>query len=104
MTAVGIEVGRAALDVGVDGVSGVVRYANTAVGIGKRAHRLQGIADPRVVVEATGGYETLDRPSARPTSSSSMPCPAPRGLAAVSQRAAARFTLRTPSYGKRRKK
>jgi len=43
MTAAGIDVGKAALDVAVDGVSGVVRYANTAAGIGKLVHRLQGI-------------------------------------------------------------
>lgn len=37
MTAVGIDVGKAALDVAVDGVPGVVRYANTKAGIGKLA-------------------------------------------------------------------
>jgi transposase len=57
MTAVGIDVGKAALDVAVDGVAGVVRYTNTAAGIGKLVRRLAGVVDARVVVEATGGYE-----------------------------------------------
>jgi transposase len=57
MTAVGIDVGKAALDVAVDGVAGVVRYTNTAAGIGKLVRRLAGMVDARVVVEATGGYE-----------------------------------------------
>ncbi len=57
MTAVGIDVGKAALDVAIDGVAGVARFANTPVGIGKLIGRLKGIADARVVVEATGGYE-----------------------------------------------
>ena len=57
MTAVGIDVGKAALDLAVDGVPGVVRFANTAAGIGKLVRRLKCVAGPRVVVEATGGYE-----------------------------------------------
>ena len=57
MTAVGIDVGKAALDMAVDGVSGVQRFANTATGIRKLMRRLQLIDDPRAVVEATGGYE-----------------------------------------------
>ena len=57
MTAVGIDVGKTALDVAVDGVSGVVRYANTAAGIGTLVRRLHGVVGARVVVEATGGYE-----------------------------------------------
>jgi transposase len=40
MTAVGIDVGKAALDVAVDGVPGVVRFANTAIGIRKLLKRL----------------------------------------------------------------
>lgn len=57
MTAVGIDVGKAALDVAVDGVAGVTRFPNTAAGIGKLVRRLQGLTEPRIVVEATGGYE-----------------------------------------------
>jgi transposase len=57
MTAVGIDVGKAALDVAVDGVAGVVRFANAPVGIGKLLRHLRKVADPRIVVEATGGYE-----------------------------------------------
>lgn len=57
MTAVGIDVGKAALDVAADGVPGVVRYANTKAGIGKLVRRLETVEAPRIVVEATGGYE-----------------------------------------------
>lgn len=57
MTAVGIDVGKATLDVAVDGVPGVVRLSNTAAGIGKLVRRLQEVPQARVVVEATGGYE-----------------------------------------------
>ena len=56
-TAVGIDVGKAALDLAVDGVSGVVRFANNAAGIRKLVARLGRLDDPRNVVEATGGYE-----------------------------------------------
>lgn len=57
MTAVGIDVGKAVLDVAIDGVPGVARFANTTEGIGKIARRLREVIDARVVVEATGGYE-----------------------------------------------
>lgn len=57
MTAVGIDVGKAALDVAVDGVPGVVRYANTKAGIGKLVRQLGTLEASRIVVEATGGYE-----------------------------------------------
>ena len=57
MTAVGIDVGKAALDVAVDGVSGVTRFPNTAAGICKLVRKLQRLAGPCIVVEATGGYE-----------------------------------------------
>jgi len=56
MTAVGIDVGKASLDVAIDGVPGVARFANTAAGIGKLIRRLRAVAEARVV-EATGGYE-----------------------------------------------
>ena len=56
-TAVGIDVGKAALDLAVDGVSGVVRFANNAAGIRKLVARLGRLDDPRIVVDATGGYE-----------------------------------------------
>jgi transposase len=57
MTAVGIDVGKAVLDVAVDGVAGVTRVANTTAGIRKLVRRLGGVAQARIVVEATGGYE-----------------------------------------------
>lgn len=57
MTAVGIDVGKAALDVAVEGVTGVVRFANSAVGIRQLVKRLAAVAEARIVVEATGGYE-----------------------------------------------
>lgn len=53
----GIDVGKAELDLAVDGVSGVTRFANTPAGIGKLVRRLESLGDARVVVEATGGYE-----------------------------------------------
>ena len=56
-TAVGIDVGKAALDLAVDGISAVVRFANTRAGIGKLVARLGKLEEPRIVVEATGGYE-----------------------------------------------
>jgi hypothetical protein len=57
MTAVGIDVGKAAPDPAVDGVPGVQRFANTPTGIGRLLQRLGGVVAPHVVVEATGGYE-----------------------------------------------
>src|SRR3546814_10100346 len=57
MTAVGIDVGKAALDLAIDGVPGVVRFANSAAGIRKLVRRLANVGDVRVVVEATGGSE-----------------------------------------------
>lgn len=57
MTAVGIDVGKANLDVAVDGRQGVTRYANSRSGITKLVKWLKGLDAPRVVVEATGGYE-----------------------------------------------
>lgn len=57
MTAVGIDVGKAALDLAIDGVPGVVRFTNSTAGIRKLVRRLANVGDVRVVVEATGGYE-----------------------------------------------
>lgn len=57
MTAVGIDVGKAALDMAVDGSPDVVRFANTPAGIAKLMRHLRQIDDVRIVVEATGGYE-----------------------------------------------
>lgn len=57
MTAVGIDVGKASLDLAVDGHSAVTRFANNRSGIAKLMKRLQAMASPRIVVEATGGYE-----------------------------------------------
>ena len=57
MTAVGIDVGKASLDMAVDGQQKVVRFANTRSGIAKLVKRLLALAAPRIVVEATGGYE-----------------------------------------------
>ena len=50
MTAVGIDVGKAALDVAVDGAAGVQRYANTAAGIRKLLKRLAELPGPKIVV------------------------------------------------------
>lgn len=57
MTAVGIDVGKSSLDLGIDGQAGVVRYANGQAGIAKLVKRLQALGAERIVVEATGGYE-----------------------------------------------
>lgn len=57
MRAAGIDVGKANLDLAVDGQPGVVRFANNRSGIGKLVKRLQGLGAERIVVEATGGYE-----------------------------------------------
>jgi transposase len=57
MTAVGIDVGKANLDVAVDGRQGVARYANSRSGIAMLVKWLKGLHAPRIVVEATGGYE-----------------------------------------------
>ena len=47
MTAVGIDVGKASLDVAIDGRPGVVRVANTAAGIRKLARQLASLAEAR---------------------------------------------------------
>ena len=57
MTAAGIDVGKANLDLAVEGQSEVTRYPNTAAGIAKAIRRLQVVKATRIVVEATGGYE-----------------------------------------------
>jgi transposase len=57
MTAAGIDVGKASLDLAVDGQPGVVRFANNREGIGKLVARLGSLGAGRIVVEATGGYE-----------------------------------------------
>jgi transposase len=57
MAAVGIDVGKASLDLAVDGQSEVARYSNTPAGISKVIGRLQRLKASRIVVEATGGYE-----------------------------------------------
>lgn len=57
MTAVGIDVGKASLDLAVDGQQKVVRFANHRSGITKLVKRVSAMPAPRIVVEATGGYE-----------------------------------------------
>lgn len=57
MTAVGIDVGKVSLDLAIDGQIEVARYPNTMAGIAKVIRRLQILKTPRIVVEATGGYE-----------------------------------------------
>lgn len=55
MTAVGIDVGKASLDLAVDGRSEVARYPNTAASIAKIIRRLQVLKTTRIVVEVAGG-------------------------------------------------
>lgn len=57
MAAVGIDVGKANLDVAVFGEAKVLRFANTATGIRRLLQRLRGMGEVRIVLEATGGYE-----------------------------------------------
>ena len=57
MTAVGIDVGKANLDVMVHGDAKVQRFANTMAGIAKLVVHLQKLSDARIVLEATGGFE-----------------------------------------------
>lgn len=57
MTAVGIDVGKASLDVAIEGRQSVLRVANTAVGIRKLVRQLAALNQARIVVESTGGYE-----------------------------------------------
>ncbi|KGM51081.1 hypothetical protein N800_13630, partial [Lysobacter daejeonensis GH1-9] len=57
MAAVGIDVGKANLDMAVDGMRAVARFANSRSGITKLVKRLHALGASRIVVEATGGYE-----------------------------------------------
>jgi transposase len=57
MTAVGIDVSKANLDVMVHGDGKVQRFANTKAGIAKLLRYLQALPGAKVVVEATGGFE-----------------------------------------------
>ena len=57
MRAGGIDVGKANLDLAMDGESGVARFANNRAGIAKLVKRLVATGAERIVVEATGGYE-----------------------------------------------
>lgn len=57
MRAVGIDVGKASLDLAMDGHAGVTRFANSRSGITRIVKRLVAMNDPRILVEATGGYE-----------------------------------------------
>lgn len=49
--------GKANLDMAVDGEPGVTRFANNRAGVTKLVKRLTAMGAERVVVEATGGYE-----------------------------------------------
>lgn len=57
MHAAGIDVGKASLELAVDGRPGVTRFANDRAGIGRLTRRLAADRVQRIVVEATGGYE-----------------------------------------------
>lgn len=57
MRAAGIDVGKANLDLAVDGQPGVDRFANNRAGITRLIKRLEAMDVQRIVVEATGGYE-----------------------------------------------
>ena len=57
MIAVGVDVGKANLDVGIYGESGVERFGNTSADIRRLTRQLKRRGAERIVVEATGGYE-----------------------------------------------
>lgn len=57
MTAVGIDVGKASLDLATDGHSRVTRFANSRSGIARILKHLLAMDAPHILVEATGGYE-----------------------------------------------
>lgn len=57
MTAIGIDVGKANLDVMVHGETKAQRFANTRLGVAKLVKRLLALPDAKIVLEATGGFE-----------------------------------------------
>lgn len=57
MAIVGIDVGKATLDVAMDGLAKVTRFSNTEAGISKLVRHLLAVEAICIVVEATGGYE-----------------------------------------------
>lgn len=57
MTEAGIDVGKMALDLAVEGQPRLARFANMCHGIAKLVERLQFLGAPPVVLEAAGGYE-----------------------------------------------
>lgn len=57
-TFVGVDVSKAALDVDCLPVSAREQFSNDAEGINALVRRLKGSAVERIVLEATGGYET----------------------------------------------
>jgi len=65
-TAVGIDVGKVALDLAVDGVPGVVRFTNNAVGIRKLAARLGRLNELRIVLANTIDPRCTQQPATGP--------------------------------------
>ena len=59
MIVVGVDVGKAFLDVAVQGERGVQRHQNTPAGITRLVKQLAKRTDVRIVVEATGGNEAM---------------------------------------------
>jgi len=57
MTAVGIDVSKALLDLAFNDAAKVEHFHNTAAGIRRLVQRLRARPGVRIVVEATGGYE-----------------------------------------------
>lgn len=57
MRAAGIDVGKASLDLALDGQDATVRFPNTPAGIARLLRQLLMSDVHRVVLEATGGYE-----------------------------------------------
>ncbi|MGA7298586.1 MAG: IS110 family transposase [Rhodanobacteraceae bacterium] len=57
MIAVGVDMSKDCLEVFIEGASATVQVANTRSGIGRLVKRLLAMDTPRIMVEATGGYE-----------------------------------------------
>jgi transposase len=58
-TFIGLDVGKASLDVFISGRNKTETVSNTPSGLATLARRLSSLPNPHVILEATGGYERL---------------------------------------------
>ena len=56
---IGIDVAKATLEIGIDMTGEIYSVANDPQALPALVARLETLAPERIVVEATGGYETL---------------------------------------------